>query len=71
MSRPEWIPVDQSLPNHDHPVLVAFPDGSGRGTYSTAMGCLWYGEWRVDGCGKVNVTHWMEKPEPPTTFLTS
>ena len=70
---PEWISVEDRLPEDEKPVLVyyGFMHKEGRGTGLRYTGTLSYfrfdpqPHWQHESTGLI-VTHWMPLPEPPT-----
>ena len=70
---PEWISIDERLPDDDRQVLCWYLSGSGEYSYTVGSylhmkhGCLW--DTHIDGnecCyGCAKVTHWMPLPLPP------
>ena len=57
---PNWISVDERLPNHQDDVLVLVD------RYMVVMNYyIEEKEWSCSGNYPTNITHWMELPEAP------
>ena len=59
---PQWISVEDKLPDENRDYLCAFDDGTIE-TYpfdAVEHLCIW-----GSNSGRFGVTHWMELPEPP------
>lgn len=54
-----WIPVSERFPENDTAVIVATDNGM-------VFQCLYsYDGWDLWDGYRVNITHWMQLPEPP------
>ena len=61
---PNWVSVDDKLPDEFIPVIVC--RGIKKGTLKVEQGFRDInGWWRVYGSATKRVTHWMPLPEPP------
>lgn len=63
METPQWHPASE-LPDSDLTVLVHHPDED----EPVGMGYHDGQTWRAADAMRVNVTHWMPIPEPPTAL---
>jgi hypothetical protein len=65
---PQWIPVEERLPDEGQQVIVWMPDcphhpcGMDMGSCATDS---WGVSWMVSGGRSAFPTHWMPLPEPP------
>lgn len=69
--KPRWIPVEESLPDDNTPVLVVNDDGKvivAKHEKDIFGWYLKYSEYDFDvwdACENGAITHWMPLPEPP------
>lgn len=64
-AQPQWISVEDRLPERDYYVLVHIADGSDghQGCYRSSVVDCWRGEFWCRCTG--TITHWMPLPELP------
>ena len=62
----EWISVEDRLPERDEGVIVAYENATvGRMVWFAAYYAA-EGYWRMNTGTKINPSHWMPFPEPPS-----
>lgn len=65
----DWIPVDERMPDDEIDVMIAIDVERPRSKWNDPVWIGWHdgaaGCWRVADGLRVDVTHWMELPEPP------
>ncbi len=59
---PQWISVEERLPEGDNRVLVSCR--TKKGVQSCNLAYYWNGTWHGQG-SMSGVTHWMPLPDPP------
>lgn len=64
---PRWIPVEESLPDAETPVICTDGDVTFFGMYEAETG-LWIMLFGFVPASGVDVTHWHPMPQPPRTI---